>query len=112
MKRNILVHILLLMSFLSAAQVGINTDTPDDGSALQIESTTGGLAPPRMNTSQMLSIPTPLEGSIIFKRQNLRFLFSTMEVGNQRKIILALYLTETLLALKRFHQMAPSTIYL
>ncbi|GAL76700.1 hypothetical protein JCM19275_1374 [Nonlabens ulvanivorans] len=66
MKRNILVHILLLMSFLSAAQVGINTDTPDDGSALQIESTTGGLAPPRMNTSQMLSIPTPLEGSIIF----------------------------------------------
>ncbi|WP_397303312.1 hypothetical protein [Nonlabens ulvanivorans] len=77
MKRNILLHILLLMSFLSAAQVGINTDTPDDGSALQIESTTGGLVPPRMNTSQMLSIPTPLEGSIIFNTtESALFIFN------------------------------------
>ncbi|MBF4983938.1 hypothetical protein FNJ87_06175 [Nonlabens mediterrranea] len=66
MKNIILITILLLIGFLSASQVGINTDSPDDGSALQIDSTTGGLVPPRMNTTQMLSIPTPLEGSIIF----------------------------------------------
>ncbi len=76
MKRNLLLHILLLLSFLSAAQVGINTDTPDDGSALQIDSTTGGLVPPRMNTSQMLSIPTPLEGSIVFNTtESVLFIF-------------------------------------
>lgn len=48
------------------AQVGIGTITLDDGSALEIESTTGALIPPRMSTTDMNLIPTPLEGAIVF----------------------------------------------
>ena len=39
----------MLFTALSYAQVGINTNTPDASSALEIESTTGGILIPRMN---------------------------------------------------------------
>ncbi|GEQ87146.1 hypothetical protein ULMS_26540 [Patiriisocius marinistellae] len=48
------------------AQVGIGTTTPDDGSALEIQSTTGALIPPRVTTTQMNNIPTPLDGAIVY----------------------------------------------
>lgn len=48
------------------AQVAIGTTTPDDGSILQIDSTTGALVPPRMTATQMLAIPTPLDGAMVF----------------------------------------------
>lgn len=59
---------LLLCATLQTltAQVGIGTITLDDGSALEIESTTGALVPPRMSTTDMNLIPTPLEGAIVF----------------------------------------------
>lgn len=37
---------LMLFTALSYAQVGINTNTPDASSALEIESTTGGILIP------------------------------------------------------------------
>tara|TARA_R110000851_G_scaffold193967_1_gene344759 strand:+ start:26836 stop:27516 length:681 start_codon:yes stop_codon:yes gene_type:complete len=46
--------------------VGINTTNLDDGSALQIESTIGTMALPRMTNTQMQEIDGPLEGSIVF----------------------------------------------
>ncbi|WP_348636605.1 hypothetical protein QLS71_003450 [Mariniflexile litorale] len=49
-----------------SAQVGIGTTNPDDGSILQIDSTTGALVPPRMTATQMLSIPTPLDGAMVY----------------------------------------------
>jgi len=66
MKNYLLLPILLLFSILSFSQVGINTTDPDDGSALQIDSTVGSLVPPRMTQAQMLAIPTPLDGSTVY----------------------------------------------
>ncbi|WP_194852262.1 hypothetical protein [Nonlabens antarcticus] len=57
---------IFLFSFTITAQVGINTFKLSPGSALQIDSTTGGLVPPRMNTEEMENIPTPLTGSLIY----------------------------------------------
>lgn len=63
----LLFSILIFAFFIKAqAQVGIGTINPDDGSAFEIESTTAAFVPPRMTTSQMNSIPTPLEGAVIF----------------------------------------------
>ena len=58
--------LIIISSQIITAQVGINTSTPDDGSAFQIDSTTGSFVPPRMDTVAMNLIPTPLEGSIVF----------------------------------------------
>ncbi|GER60805.1 hypothetical protein [Patiriisocius marinus] len=58
--------IILLFSIPLLAQVGIGTTTPDDGSALEIESTVGALVPPRVTTTQMNNIPSPLDGAIVY----------------------------------------------
>ncbi len=55
-----------LQSFEATAQVGIGTTTPDDGSALQVDSKVGALVPPRMTDAEMLAIPSPLDGSIVY----------------------------------------------
>lgn len=57
---------VLLCNAYSFAQVGINTVTPDPSSALDIESTTGGLLLPRMTTSERNSIVSPAEGLFIY----------------------------------------------
>ena len=51
MKKILLFAIFIAVSFTSIAQVGIGTATPDDSAALEIESTTKGLLPPRMTTA-------------------------------------------------------------
>ena len=43
---------LMLFTALSYAQVGINTNTPDTSSALDIESTTGCILIPRLTEIQ------------------------------------------------------------
>ena len=56
--------------------VGINTTDIAPGSALQIESTTGGMVQPRMNSAQMEAIPTPLDGALVFNTtENNWFIF-------------------------------------
>ncbi|NMH87842.1 hypothetical protein [Flavivirga algicola] len=61
-----LLMLLFCMHYYGDAQVGIGTTTPDDGSALQIDSTTGAFVPPRMTNTQMMSITTPLDGALVF----------------------------------------------
>jgi hypothetical protein len=56
----------LLLTATTFAQVGINTETPDPSSALDITSTDGGLLPPRMTSDQRDNIVSPVEGLIIF----------------------------------------------
>lgn len=60
--------ILFFIAIPATAQIGIGTTTPASGSALQIDSTTGGLVPPRMENSQMNAINSPLEGSIVYNK--------------------------------------------
>ena len=56
------------MTFISSAQVGINTDgTPPNNSAiLDIKSTNKGFLPPRMNSTQRNDIPSPADGLLIY----------------------------------------------
>ena len=61
-----LTAFLLITTATSFAQVGINTDTPDPSSALDINSTTGGLLPPRMTTVERDAITNAAKGLIIF----------------------------------------------
>ncbi|MEZ7494440.1 hypothetical protein QO206_03020 [Leeuwenhoekiella aequorea] len=68
----------ILFNHTIAAQVAIGTTNPDDGSALQIDSTVGALVPPRMTDAQMRAIPSPLDGSIVFNKDiSSLFLFSS-----------------------------------
>ncbi|MDB2632543.1 MopE-related protein [Flavobacteriaceae bacterium] len=58
---------LALFSVLSYAQVGINTNTPDSSSALDIESTTGGILIPRLTETQRDAIGSPATGLMIYQ---------------------------------------------
>ena len=67
---------LMLFTALSYAQVGINTNTPDASSALEIESTTGGILIPRLSEAQRDAITSPATGLMIYQtNQILGFYF-------------------------------------
>jgi hypothetical protein len=65
--KKITLLILALFSVLSYAQVGINTNTPDSSSALDIESTTGGILIPRLTETQRDAISSPATGLMIYQ---------------------------------------------
>ena len=78
----LLLIFLFTFSFLTA-QVGIGTVNPAPGSALQIDSTTGALVPPRVTTEQMLAIQEPLDGSIVYNHTvGALFMFSSGSWNN------------------------------
>ena len=58
---------LMLFTALGYAQVGINTNTPDASSALEIESTTGGILIPRLTETQRDAIVAPTTGLMIYQ---------------------------------------------
>jgi len=64
--KNILLFNLCLISYLSFGQVAIGTTNPSNSSILELESTTRTFVPPRMTTSQMNAISSPLNGSVIY----------------------------------------------
>ena len=61
----------MLLTALSYAQVGINTNTPDASSALEIESTTGGILIPRMTETQRDAIALPASGLMIYQTDEI-----------------------------------------
>jgi uncharacterized protein (TIGR02145 family) len=68
--KKIVLPILLLLLTSSAlfAQVGINADNsaPENSAMLDVKSTSKGLLPPRMTTTQMNGISSPPEGLTIY----------------------------------------------
>jgi len=54
------------MRLKSSGEVGIGTSTPDASSLLDVDSTTQGLLPPRMTTTQRDAISSPAAGLIIY----------------------------------------------
>ena len=58
---------LMLFTALGYAQVGINTNNPDASSALEIESTTGGILIPRLTQTQRDDISAPATGLMIYQ---------------------------------------------
>ena len=65
--RKITLITLMLFTVLSYAQVGINTNTPDASSVLEIKSTTGGILIPRMTEAQRDAIALPASGLMIYQ---------------------------------------------
>jgi hypothetical protein len=60
------LYVMLLIPILNFSQIGINTDTPDNSSALEIASSTQGFLPPRMSYDQMKAINNPAQGLMIY----------------------------------------------
>ena len=70
MKQNIitagiLFHLLLFSVFLHA-QVGIGTASPEASAQLDVNSTTKGFLPPRMDSTERNAIVSPVEGLTIY----------------------------------------------
>ena len=61
-----LLPIFVLLQLCLYAQVGIGTATPAASAQLDVSSTTKGLLPPRMTTTQRDAIASPAAGLIIF----------------------------------------------
>lgn len=58
--------LILLITGISYAQIGVGTTTPDLSSAFDVTSTTQGFVAPRLSTSQRDAIASPIEGLMIF----------------------------------------------
>ena len=67
MKRLLLTYLFLLFSSVIYSQVGINTNSPDPSSALDIQSTNGGILIPRLTLDQRNAIAYPATGLLIFQ---------------------------------------------
>ena len=65
--KNPFLTALILMTVLCYSQVGINTENPDSSSALDIESTSGGLLIPRLTETQRDAISSPATGLMIYQ---------------------------------------------
>ena len=61
----------MLFTALGYAQVGINTNNPDASSALEIESTTGGILIPRLTETQRDAITSPATGLMVFQTDQM-----------------------------------------
>ena len=70
MKKTILILTLLCAATITQAQVGIGTSSPASSSQLDVTSTTKGLLPPRMTTSQRDAITSPATGLQIYNTDN------------------------------------------
>ncbi|MDR6762156.1 hypothetical protein J2Y38_002367 [Flavobacterium sp. 2755] len=64
--QTLLLLAFIFLSFITNAQVGIGTTTPNASSILDITSTTQGLLTPRMTTAQRAAITTPADGLIVY----------------------------------------------
>ena len=74
--KKITIIALMLFTALGYAQVGVNTNTPDASSALEIESTTGGILIPRLTQTQRDAITAPATGLMIYQtNQSTGFYF-------------------------------------
>lgn len=70
MRQYIVIVTLLITANISYAQVGIGTSSPAGSSQLDVSSTTKGLLPPRMTTSQRDAISSPATGLQIYNTDN------------------------------------------
>ena len=69
--RRVFIYTIMLFSLLSYSQVGINTNTPDTSSALDIVSTSGGVLIPRLTKIQKDAIESPTVGLMIYQTDEI-----------------------------------------
>jgi len=66
MMKKIVFSLMILLSSLLEAQIGIGTTTPNASAILDVTSTSKGLLLPRMTTSQRDAVASPAAGLMIF----------------------------------------------
>ena len=71
MKKTILILTLLCAATITQAQVGIGTTSPAASAQLDVTSTTKGLLPPRMTSTQRDAIASPVAGLMIWCTETL-----------------------------------------
>ncbi|MAN27673.1 MULTISPECIES: cell wall anchor protein [Mesonia] len=86
------IYFLILLIFnitVCKSQVGINTATPDASSALDIESTDGGILIPRMTTSQKTAIVDPANSLMLYDTDLKQYQYNegTTSTPNWRAIL-------------------------
>ncbi|MCP4001363.1 MAG: DUF1566 domain-containing protein, partial [Gammaproteobacteria bacterium] len=59
----------------NSGNVGINTTTPASSAKLEVNSTTKGFLPPRLTMIEMLSIPSPVEGLIVYNTEKHKLMY-------------------------------------
>ncbi|MEI2748920.1 MAG: hypothetical protein V9E88_09205 [Ferruginibacter sp.] len=84
MKKGIWILLSVMVSSFSASaqmKIGDNPSTISPGSILELESTSKALTLPRMTTTEMQAIPSPLNGMIIFNTDsNCIYLYKSNNV--------------------------------
>jgi len=68
--KNLLLPLLLVVTYLTSAQVGIGTTAPDASAAIEVSSTTAGMLIPRMDQTQRDAIALPATGLLIYQTNN------------------------------------------
>lgn len=66
LKIRVAAAFIFFMSFISWAQIGIGTDTPNTAAILELNSTDKGFLPPRLTSTQIENISTPPEGLMVY----------------------------------------------
>ena len=64
----IMIAVFILLTVNTFSQVGINTDgsNPDNSAMLDVKSSSKGLLPPRMTTSEIMAIASPAAGLMVY----------------------------------------------
>ncbi len=72
--RNLLVFLLVSVSCVLHAQVGLNADgsTPEPSAMLDVKSTTRGFLAPRMTAAQRAAISTPATGLLVYQTDDIQ----------------------------------------
>lgn len=73
--KQILLVLLLMITAVTSAQIGIGTLTPDFSSVLELKSKEKGFLPPRMTTSERNLITTAATGLLIYNTETAAFNF-------------------------------------
>lgn len=73
--KNIIAFIIVTAVFNFSAQVGVGTTNPNASAALDVESTTKGLLPPRMTAAQRVAISSPADGLVVYQTDNTQGLY-------------------------------------
>lgn len=68
--RGMTLTVMMVLSFHASAQIGVNTLTPDNSAALDIQPSStqpnSGLLIPRLNRAQRTGVPGPARGLLVF----------------------------------------------
>ena len=88
-----IVILFFFLTFISRAQIGIGTASPNATSILDITSTTKGMLAPRMTTTERIAITTPAESLLVYDTTVKAFYFyntattSWVKIANESSVI-------------------------